>query len=132
MAETHAETVRANNAAFSRQDVDGMLRLFAPGAVVIDRRPMGWSEYRGHTALRAYYQGLFDNAAELSETLEIVAHDGDLVIADCHTSATLAGSPEAGAIEFAYALAIAFTGDLIDTLEIYPDAASARADKRLA
>lgn len=132
MADSNAEVVLANNAAFSSLDVEGMLRWFAPDAIVIDRRPMGWSEYRGHTALRAYYQGLFDNAAELREEIEIVAQDGDVVIADCHTSATLAGSPEAGAIEFSYGLAIELAGGVITTLEIYPDAPTARAEKQIS
>ena len=65
MSRTNAEVVRANSSAFSRCDEAGMLELYAPDAVVIDRRAVGWGEFRGHDALRAYYQGLFDNVDQL-------------------------------------------------------------------
>jgi ketosteroid isomerase-like protein len=130
MSRSNAEVVRANSAAFSRRDEDGMLEFYAPDAVVIDRRAVGWGEFRGHDAMRSYYQGLFDNADELHEDLEIVSEEDDLVIASCRLTAQLAGQPDAPRVEFAYALRIAFAGGVIQTMEIYEDAAAAARGER--
>jgi ketosteroid isomerase-like protein len=94
MSRTNAEIVRANSDAFSRRDVDGMLEFFAPDAVVTDRRAVGWGEFRGHEAMRSYYLGLFDNADDLHEDLEIVSEEGDLVIASCRLEAHLVGQSD--------------------------------------
>src|SRR3954454_5169463 len=108
MASTNAEVVRANSAAFSRRDENGMLEFYAPDAVVTDRRAVGWGEFRGHDAMRSYYQGLFDNTDELHEDLEIVSDEDDLIVASCRLTAKLAGPPDAPQVEFGYALRIAF------------------------
>jgi ketosteroid isomerase-like protein len=117
--------VQANSQAFSRRDVDAMLAFYAPDAVVIDRRSVGWGEFRGRDALRSYYQGLFDNAAALSEDLEVIENRGDVIIASCDLSARLAGQPDADQLSFRYALRIALAGGLITSIDIYDEAAAA-------
>jgi ketosteroid isomerase-like protein len=130
MPGSNAATVHANSAAFSRRDEDGMLEFYAPDAVVIDRRAVGWGEFRGHDALRSYYQGLFDNADELHEDLEIVSEEDDIVIASCRLTAHLAGQPDAPPVHFEYALRIAFADGAIQSMEIYEDAAAAARAER--
>src|SRR3954463_9204649 len=100
MSRTNAEVVRANSSAFSRRDENGMLEFYAPDAVVIDRRAVGWGEFRGHDAMRSYYLGLFDNADELHEDLEIVSDEDDVIVASCRVTARLAGQPESPPVEF--------------------------------
>jgi ketosteroid isomerase-like protein len=125
---TPADTVRANNEAFSRQDVEAMLELHKPDAVVADRRDVGFGEFPGHDAIRAYYQGLFDNTESIKEDLEVVSEDGDLVIARCHVRASLTGQGgDPPAVTFDYALRVEVEGELIRSLEIYPDVAKADA-----
>src|SRR3954447_20265282 len=116
MSRTNAEVVRANSSAFSRRDESGMLELYARDAVVIDRRAIGWGEFRGHDALRSYYQGLFDNAEELREDLEVVSADGDIVIASCRLTARLLGQPDSE-VSFNYALRIALADGLIVSMD---------------
>ena len=129
MAAGNVEVVRANNEAFSRRDVDAMLELYAPDAVVTDRRSVGWGEFRGHDALHSYYQGLFDNASELREELEVVSEAGDEVITACRLTARLAGQPDADPVSFEYALRIRFAQGKIASMDIYasPEAAAAAA-----
>jgi ketosteroid isomerase-like protein len=124
---SNVDVVVANSRAFSRRDVDAMLELYAPDAVVTDRRPVGWGEFRGRAALRSYYQGLFDNVAAVHEDLEVVADDGDVIVAACVLRAEIAGQPDAGAVEFRYALRIELAGGLIAAMEIFDDAEAARA-----
>ena len=122
------DTVRLNNEAFSRRDVDAMLELHAPDAVVTDRRPVGFGEFRGHDALRSYYAGLFDNTSEIHEQLEVVEERDDVVVASCHVRARLVGGDggtDSDEVTFEYALRIALAGGLIASLEIYPDVATA-------
>ena len=127
MTRGNLDIVHANSAAFSRRDVEAMLELYAPDAVVIDRRPVGWGEFRGHDALRSYYQGLFDNAAELREDLEIVSEDGGVVVASCKLSAQIADQGEPGEITFRYALRITLADGLITAMDIYDDVRRATA-----
>ena len=105
-----------------------MLEFYAPDAAVIDRRAVGWGEFRGHDAMRSYYQGLFDNADKLSEDLEIVSDEDEVIIASCRLTAHLAGQSDAPPVHFEYALRIAFADGLIQQMEIYENAdAAARA-----
>ena len=122
---SHIEVVRANSEAFSRRDADAMLEFYAPDAVVIDRRQVGWGEFRGHESLRSYYQGLFDNADELREDLEVVSEDGDVVVASCTLRGRLVGQPDGPELIFDYALRITFAGGLIATVGIYENAEAA-------
>jgi ketosteroid isomerase-like protein len=127
VARSNIDVAQANSQAFSRRDADAMLELYAPDAVVVDRRAIGWGEFRGRDALRSYYQGLFDNVEEIHEDLEVVDDRGDLIIARCHLTATLVGRPEGGDMNFDYALRIAFADGLIESMDIYEDAAAASA-----
>jgi ketosteroid isomerase-like protein len=123
MAPSNADVVRANSDAFSRRDLDAMLELFAPDAVVRDRRSVGWGEFHGRDAVRAYYEGLFDNTEELYEDLTVASEAGDVVVASCRASARLIGVPDV--MTFDYALKVTVDGGLITALEIYEDAAAA-------
>jgi ketosteroid isomerase-like protein len=120
------EVVQSNSDAFSRRDVDAMLVLWASDAEMNDRRSVGWGEYQGHDALRAYYQGMFDNVETLDEELRVVSAEGDVVIAQCHTRAKLAGDPEAD-LTFDYAMRITLAAGLITALEIFENAQAAAA-----
>jgi ketosteroid isomerase-like protein len=124
---TNVDVVQANSEAFSRRDVDAMLEFYAPEAVVIDRRSVGWGEFRGHDELRSYYQGIFDNVAEVHEDLEVVTEDGDVIVASGHVSVRLAGQPDAGDVTFDYALRITLVDGLIVAMDIYDDANAAEA-----
>jgi ketosteroid isomerase-like protein len=117
--------VRANSEAFSRRDVDAMLELFAPDAVVRDRRAVGWGDFLGRDAIRAYYEGLFDNAEEIFEDLAVASASGDVVVASCKTTARLAGQPDAALVSFEYALKVTVTNGRITALEIYEDTGAA-------
>src|SRR3954471_23621194 len=89
MAPSSADIVRANSEAFSRRDVDAMMELFAPDAVVRDRRAVGWGDFLGRDAIRAYYEGLFDNVDEIYEDLAVASASDGVVVAPCHTTARL-------------------------------------------
>jgi ketosteroid isomerase-like protein len=117
----------AVNAAFSRRDAAGMVRRFAPDAVVTDHRQGGLGSWRGHDELLAYYAGICDSAKELREDMRILAEEGDVVIADCVFNARL--SDEGGAEEFVlpYALVVVVRDDLIQELGVHQDAAAAQA-----
>jgi ketosteroid isomerase-like protein len=125
MSQANADVVRANSAAFSRRDVDAMLELFAPDAVVRDRRAVGWGDFLGRDAIRAYYEGLFDNAEEIYEDLAVASASGDVVVASCRTTARLAGQPDAALVSFEYALKVTVADGLITALEIYEDTKTA-------
>jgi putative acetyltransferase len=126
MPPSNTDVVRANSEAFSRRDVDAMLELFEADAVAVDRRPIGWGEFRGRDAIRSYYAGLFDNAAEIDEQMEIVSEEGDVVIASCHLTAKLAGQPgDAPEVILDYALRVTLADGLITSIEIFADAEQA-------
>src|SRR3954449_5020612 len=126
MPPNNTEVVRANSQAFSRQDVEGMLALHKPDAVVADRRAVGFGEFPGHDAIRAYYAGLFDNTTSIVEDLEIVSDEDGVVIASAHVRAQLVGQPaDLGAVTFVYALRFEIEGGAIRTLDIYDDVATA-------
>ena len=121
------EVARANSEAFSRRDVESMLEFFAPDAVVRDRRAVGWGDFLGRDAIRAYYEGLFDNVDEIYEDLTVASASGGVVVAPCHTTARLAGQPDAALVTFDYALKVTVSEGLIEALEIYEDAKAATA-----
>jgi ketosteroid isomerase-like protein len=123
MSPSNVDIVLANSEAFSRQDVESMLGLWTPDAEMIDRRSVGWGEYRGREELRLYYQGLFDNVDSIHEGLAVVSSEGDVVIVTGHTTVRLAG--DTGDSIFDYAMRITLTGGLIESLEIFEDADAA-------
>jgi ketosteroid isomerase-like protein len=125
MPPSNVDVVRANSEAFSRRDVGAMLELFAPDPIVRDHRIVGWGDFVGREAIRAYYEGLFDNADKIYEELAVVSEHGDVVVASCHVSAHLAGHEEADVVTFDYALKVTVADGLITALEIYESAAAA-------
>src|SRR3954454_7246184 len=128
MPPSNTEVVRANSQAFSRQDVEGMLALHKPDAVVADRRAVGFGEFPGHDAIRAYYAGLFDNTTSIVEDLEVVSDEDRVVIAAAHVRVQLVGQPEdLGVVTFEYALRVEVEDGLIAKLDIYDDATAAAA-----
>jgi ketosteroid isomerase-like protein len=127
MPRTNVDIVHANSDAFSRRDLEGMLEFYSPDAVILDRRPIGWGEFRGHATIGSYYQGIFDNASELNEDLEVVNEQGDTVIASCQLTGTLAGQDDGPHVRLDYALRITLTDGLITTMEIFDDAEAAAA-----
>ena len=124
MPRSNADIVHANSEAFSRRDVGAMLELYAPDAVVTDRRAVGWGEFRGRDALRSYYQGLLDNVSELHEDLDVVEDRGDEIVASCRLRARLVGLPDADEVSFEYALRIRLADGLIASMDIFEDAES--------
>jgi ketosteroid isomerase-like protein len=84
--------VKANSAAFSRMDIDAMMELYAPDAVVVDRRRVSMGTFRGHGELRPYYLSIFHSASELHEALEVVAERDGIVVAACELRGRLAGA----------------------------------------
>ena len=125
--------VRANNEAFSRRDVEGMLALYAPDAVVVDRRRMGLlGTFRGHDELRDYYLGIFHAASSMEEDLEVLAERDGLVVADCQLRGRLASDPEGREMVAPYGLILHVAGGRIQRLEIYDDGPDALAESGLA
>ena len=79
-------------------------------------------------SIRAYYEGLFDNADQIYEDLAVVSEQGDAVVASCRVTAHLAGQAKADVVTFDYALKVTVARGLIEALEIYEDAAAAGAN----
>ena len=93
MASEAIAVVLANSEAFSRMDVDRMMELYAPDAVVVDRRRVSMGTFRGHDELRAYYLSIFHSASEMHEELRVLGERGEIVVADCELRGRLAGAP---------------------------------------
>jgi ketosteroid isomerase-like protein len=124
--------VRANNAAFCARDVERMLALYAPDAVVEDRRSTGFGTFRGHDELRAYYLGIFDNADALDEDLQVLAETDGVVVADCTLWAHLAADESADGVTIPYGLVMTIRDGHIERIEIHGDGREALAASGLA
>ena len=127
-----AEVVRANNAAFCARDIDGMLALHAPDAVVADCRSTGFGTFHGHGEVRAHYLGIFDNADALDEELEVIAAEGDIVVADCKLWAHLAADESSDGVTMSYGLLYTVRDGRIVRLEVHGDGREALAASGLS
>ena len=125
MAHSSRDVAIANSQAFSRRDIDAMMEYFAPDAVVRDRRAVGWGEFDGREAVRAYYEGLFDNTEAIDEDFSVVSESGDVVVGSCRANVRLLGQPEGALMTFDYVLKVRVADGLIKELEIYEDVESA-------
>jgi ketosteroid isomerase-like protein len=122
MAADPVEVVRRNSAAFSAQDIDGMLACYAPDAVVRDQRHGGLlGTFTGHDELRTYYLGIFHMARWLREDLEVLAAEGGVVVADCQLHGQLAADPDGREMVAPYGLLMRFRDGRIQELDIYGD-----------
>jgi ketosteroid isomerase-like protein len=124
------DTVHGNSAAFSRRDVEGMLACYTADAVVADRRPHGMGTFRGHAALRAYYSGIFDNADELREELEILEASEERVVAGAKLWVKLSSAAGSGDLTTEYGMVIAMRDGLIASIDLHADGLSALAATR--
>jgi ketosteroid isomerase-like protein len=125
------EVVLANSDAFSRMDVEAMMRYYAPDAVVVDRRRVSMGSFSGHDELRPYYLSIFHSAASLHEDLRVVEVDGDVVVADCELRGRLAAAPPtAREITVPYGLVIEVRDGLIVRLELHESGDDALASHR--
>lgn len=125
---TNAEIALTNSAAFSRKDLDAMMEFYAPDVVVTDRRAVGWGEFRGRESVHSYYEGIFDNVAEINEDMQVVEERGDVVIGACEMRARLVDTPrEGGEVMLSYVLRITVEGGLITAMDIFEDVESAAA-----
>ncbi|HEX8120127.1 MAG TPA: nuclear transport factor 2 family protein [Solirubrobacteraceae bacterium] len=112
--------VRANSAAFSRMDVDAMMDLYAPDAVVVDCRRVSMGTFSGHDELRAYYLSIFHSASELHEELEVLAERGNVVVAGCELRGRLADAPARAAdVVVPYGLIIRVADGRIARLDLH-------------
>jgi ketosteroid isomerase-like protein len=128
MASDAVDVVRGNSEAFSRMDVDGMLRFYAEDAVVVDRRRVSMGTFRGHPELRAYYLSIFHSTATLHETLDVVGRRGALVAAACELRGRLAGAPARAAdVVVPYGLLIEVHDGQITHLELHESGENALA-----
>jgi ketosteroid isomerase-like protein len=126
MPPSAADVVRANNAAFSAMDVDGMLALYASDAEVVDRRRVSLGTFTGHDELRAYYLSIFHSAEELHETLTIVGERGGMVAADCELFGRLSGSVPGSGVTVTYGITVTVADGVITHLDIAEDGDHAR------
>lgn len=115
------DVVQANSAAFSAMDVDAMLELYAPDAEVIDRRRVSIGSFSGHDELRAYYLSIFHTASELHEELNVLAHAGPIVAAQCELVGRLAADTTGATITVTYGLAIEVRDGKVARLQIAED-----------
>ena len=112
--------VRANSEAFSRMDVDAMMDLYAPDALVVDCRRVSMGTFTGHDELRPYYLSIFHSASELHEDLRVVAERDGVVVADCELRGRLAGAPARAAdVVVPYGLVLHVRDGKIARLELY-------------
>jgi ketosteroid isomerase-like protein len=120
------DVLLAVNAAFARRDAPAMIQRFAPDAVVTDHRQQGGlGRWRGRDELLAYYAGICDTAQELREDIEIVAEQGEVVVADCMFHARLTDDGSAEEFSLSYALVVVVRDDLIQELGVHQDVAAA-------
>jgi ketosteroid isomerase-like protein len=121
------EVVLANNAAFNDRDVEGMLALYAPDAVVVDRRQMGLGQFNGHAELRPYYASIFNAVEALNEDIRVVAERGDTVVAHCETWARLPNDETGAGLTTPYGLIVQVRDGRIASLEVFNDGEDALA-----
>jgi hypothetical protein len=121
------EVVLANSDAFSRMNVDRMLRLYARDAVVVDRRRVSMGAFVGHDELRPYYQSIFGSAESLHENLEVLSAEDGIVVAECELHARLPS--HTAEVTVPYGLVIEVRGGLIARLEIHESGAAALASR---
>jgi ketosteroid isomerase-like protein len=126
------EVVLANNAAFNDRDVEAMLALYAPDAVVVDRRQMGLGQFNGHAELRPYYSSIFHAVEALNEDIRVLADRDGVVVAHCETWARLPGGETGAGITTPYGLLIRVGDGRIQRLEVFMDGKDALAESGLA
>jgi ketosteroid isomerase-like protein len=125
------EVVLANNAAFNDKDVEGMLALYAPDAIVVDRRQLGLGQFNGHAELRPYYASIFHAVDLLREDLRVLAEGEDVVVTHCETWARLPNDETGAGITTPYGLIVHVRDGRIARLEVYNDGEDALAESGL-
>jgi ketosteroid isomerase-like protein len=125
------EVVLANNAAFNDRDVEAMLALYAPDAVVVDRRQHGLGQFNGHAELRPYYSSIFNAVEALNEDIRVLAERDETVVAHCETWARLPNDETGAGLTTPYGLLVQVRDGRIQRLEVFNDGADALAESGL-
>jgi ketosteroid isomerase-like protein len=125
------DVVLANNAAFNDRDVEAMLALYAPDAVVVDRRQMGLGQFTGHAELRPYYASIFHAVESLREDLRVLAERDGVVVAHCETWARLPSDSAGAGFTTPYGMILHVHDGRITRLEVYKDGEDALAESGL-
>ena len=125
------DVVLENNDAFSRMDVDRMLRLYARDAMVVDRRRVSIGTFVGHDELRPYYLSIFHSAESLHEDLTVIGQEaGGIVVCECELRGRLAAAPaHAAEVTVPYGLVIEVRDGLIRRIELHESGADALASR---
>src|SRR3954468_13048626 len=113
------EVVLANNAAFNDRDVEAMLALYAPHAVLVDRRQLGLGQCDGHAELRPYYASIFNAVEALNEDIRVLAERGDTVVAHCDTGERLPNDETGAGLTTPYGLVVQVRDGRIQRLEVF-------------
>ncbi|HEY1592794.1 MAG TPA: AAA family ATPase [Solirubrobacteraceae bacterium] len=66
---------------YAEHDLEGLLALYAERFVLVDHRRIGWSELRGHDALRVTYESVFGQSPDIRGEIDEVLACDDQVIA---------------------------------------------------
>jgi ketosteroid isomerase-like protein len=125
VARTDLEVLMTSNAALNRRDVDGMLAVYAPDAVVVDHRQVAFGTFAGHDELRDLYSGLIGATAELHEDVEVLAQAPGTIVAHCTVRAQLATAPTGATIGAEYGFVVTVRDERIARLELYDDGEAA-------
>jgi ketosteroid isomerase-like protein len=126
------DVVLANNAAFNDRDVEAMLALYAPEAVVEDRRQMGLGRFDGHAELRPYYASIFNAVDTINEDITVLAERDGVVVTHCETWARLPSDRTGAGITTAYGLVATVRDGQIARLDVYGSGQDALAESGLA
>ena len=119
------DAVLAISGAFKQRDVERMLELFAPDAVVVDHR---WEEplaVVGRDALRDFYRAMFEKTDALDEQIEILHREPGRIVARSIFWGRATPDLGSGEYNMEYILAIELEDGAIRRLETYLDVDSA-------
>jgi ketosteroid isomerase-like protein len=120
-----AEGTRRVNEAFNRGDIDGVLAMFRPDAV-LDMSPIGMGVFEGHEAIRSFYDDVLVSYEDFEPVIEELRDPGNGVsFAVFAVHGRLHGSASWLALRFA-GVGI-WTNGLVERITYYTDIDEARA-----
>jgi ketosteroid isomerase-like protein len=120
------ELVRRINDAFARGDIDGVLAMFRPDAV-LDMSPIGMGVFEGREPIRGFYEDVFVSYEDFEPVIEELRDLGNGVSFGVFAAhGRLQGSASWLGLRFA-GVGI-WTNGLVERITYYTDIDQARAD----